>query len=51
MHKNIDKIVSIDTVAALSIDILSIDNAATAYVTLLISIYNCTNCDQLHVKI
>src|SRR6218665_1571304 len=28
-----------------------IDIAATAYYTLHISIYNCTNCDQLHVKI
>src|SRR6218665_2241201 len=29
----------------------SIDNATTAHFTLHIRFYNCTNCDQLHVKI
>ena|SRR6218665_3683639 len=28
-----------------------IDNTKTAYVTLKVRFYNCTNCDQLHVKI
>src|SRR6218665_540174 len=51
MNKTDDRQLQESTTISTKPGIQPIDNAATAYFTLHISIYSCTNFDQLHVKL